>query len=76
MPFAKAPTMPAYVWARLKIFHRMADSGMQKTQNAACAPLIPLLRAIESVNVRGDVDKKLVFIAFVSCIGHDGRYIP
>ena len=38
VPFAKAPTMPAYVWSRLATFDRMADSNMQKTQNAACAP--------------------------------------
>ena len=43
--------MPAYVWSRLSSYDRMIDSNQQKTQNVACAPIIPLLRAIESVCV-------------------------
>ena len=60
VPFAKAPVLPNYVWSILARFDRMADSRLQQTHNAASAPIIPLLRAIEAVNVTGDVDKKQV----------------
>jgi hypothetical protein len=60
VPYVKPPKLPQYAWSRMQRYDRMADSRLQSTQQAASAPIIPLLRAIESVNVPGEVDKKQV----------------
>ena len=73
VPYATAPSIPSYVWSRLPTYDRMADSRLQQTQKAASAPIIPLLRAVESVSVTGEVDKKQVIAHLSAAIAMIGE---
>jgi hypothetical protein len=74
VPYAKAPKLPPYVWSRMQQYDCLAVSLLQTTQQVSSTPIFPLLRAIESVNVSDEVNKRQV-VASSDRSRHDWRNI-